>query len=404
LPGALRRLGAALLSRDFRILWLGAFTSTIGTWMQKIAQSWLVLSLTGSAWYLGLDSFLGELPILLFTLVGGVIADRHNRRLLLISSQVVQLTSAATLALLVWFDVVRVWHVLLLSCLSGFAQAFGGPAYQSLVPSLVPKKDLPNAIALNSIQFNLSRVIGPALAGIAVASIGLAACFGMNALSFLAVIAALTALHVPHVRPTSSMPMLTEMKGGLRYVRDNRTLVSLIIVASASTFLGLPMQTFLPVLAQQVFGQGVDTYSRMMSFSGAGAVTGALAVAWLGRFHGMGKVLLGLQATFSLLVIAVAWSRSVHLTYFLLFTAGVSTIITSSLVTSLVQLVAPDEMRGRVMSIYMVAFRGGMPLGSLVSGALIARIGLPIVLTLNGTLLCLAALYFLTRREGVVRV
>ena len=298
----------------------------------------------------------------------------------------------------------RIWHVLLLSCLSGFAQAFGGPAYQSLVPSLVPKKDLPNAIALNSIQFNLSRVIGPALAGVAVASVGLAACFGMNALSFLAVIAALTALHVPHVRPVGSMPMLTEMKGGLRYVRDDRTLVSLIIVASASTFLGLPMQTFLPVLAQQVFGQGVDTYSRMMSFSGAGAVTGALAVAWLGRFHGMGKVLLGLQATFSLLVIAVAWSRSIHLTYLLLFAAGVSTIITSSLVTSLVQLVAPDAMRGRVMSIYMVAFRGGMPLGSLVSGALISRIGLPIVLTLNGTLLCLAALYFLTRREGVVRV
>jgi MFS family permease len=404
LSGALRRLGAALLSRDFRILWIGAFTSTIGTWMQKIAQSWLVLSLTGSAWYLGLDSFLGELPILLFTLVGGVIADRHNRRLLLISSQVVQLSSAALLAALVWFDVVRIWHVLLLSCLTGFAQAFGGPAYQSLVPSLVPKADLPNAIALNSIQFNLSRVIGPALAGFAVASIGIAACFGVNALSFLAVIAALSALHVPHVRPLSSKPMLTEMKGGLHYVRGEPTLVSLIVVASASTFLGLPMQTFLPVLAQQIFGEGVDTYSRMMSFSGAGAVTGALVVAWLGRFQGMGKVLLGLQAVFSLLIIAVAWSRSMPLTYLLLFAAGVSTIITSSLVTSLVQLVAPDHMRGRVMSIYMVAFRGGMPLGSLISGALVSRIGLPIVLTLNGALLFLAAVYFLTRREGVVRV
>jgi MFS family permease len=404
LSGALRRLGAALLSRDFRILWLGAFTSTVGTWMQKFAQSWLVLSLTGSAWYLGLDSFLGELPILLFTLVGGVIADRHNRRLLLISSQVVQLSSAALLAVLVWFGVVHVWHVLLLSCVSGFAQAFGGPAYQSLVPSLVPKKDLPNAIALNSIQFNLSRVIGPALAGLTAASVGLAACFGVNALSFLAVIAALTALRVPHVRPTTSMAMLTEMKGGLRHVRNEPTLVSLIVVALASTFLGLPMQTFLPVLAQQIFGEGVDTYSRMMSFSGAGAVSGALAVAWLGRFQGMGKVLLGLQATFSLLVIAVAWSRSIHLTYLLLFAAGISTMVTTSLVTSLVQLVAPDEMRGRVMSIYMVAFRGGMPLGSLVSGALISRIGLPIVLTLNGTLLFLAAVYFLTRREGVVRV
>jgi len=344
------------------------------------------------------------LPILLFTLVGGVVADRHNRRVLLISSQVVQLCSAALLALLVWFDVVRIWHVLLLSCLTGLAQAFGGPAYQSLMPSLVPKKDLPNAIALNSIQFNLSRVIGPALAGLAVATVGLAACFGLNALSFLAVIAALTALRVPHVRLVSGKTMLTEMKGGLHYVRHEPTLVALIVVAAASTFLGLPMQTFLPVLTQQVFGEGVDTYSRLMSFAGAGAVTGALMVAWLGRFEGMGKVLLGLQAVFSLLVIAIAWSRALHLTYLLLFAAGLSTIITSSLLTSLVQMVAPDDMRGRVMSIYMVAFRGGMPLGSLVSGGLVSVLGLPIALTVNGTLLFLAAVYFLTRKQGVVRV
>lgn len=401
---AARRLGAALGSRDFRILWIGAFVSTIGTWMQKIAQSWLVLSLTGSAWYLGLDSFLGELPILLFTLVGGVVADRYDRRKLLISSQVIQLASAALLAALVYLDVVRIWHVLLLSCTTGLAQAFGGPAYQSLIPSLVPKKDLPNAIALNSIQFNLSRVLGPVLAGLALASVGIAACFGLNALSFLAVIAALAALRVPHVRPDHGRTMLTELKGGLAYVRNESTLIALIIVATASTFLGLPMQTFLPVLAQQVFGEGVDAYSRMMSFSGAGAVTGALVVAWLGRFEGMGKLLLRLQAVFSLLIIAVAWSRSVPLTYALLFVAGVAMMITTALVTSLVQLVAPDHLRGRVMSIYMVAFRGGMPLGSLVTGALVSSIGLPLVLTVNGALLFVAALYFLTRDEGVVRV
>jgi predicted MFS family arabinose efflux permease len=299
---------------------------------------------------------------------------------------------------------VQIWLVLLLSCATGLAQAFGGPAYQSLIPSLVPKKDLPNAIALNSIQFNLSRVLGPVLAGLALTSVGIAACFGLNSLSFLAVIAALIALRVPHVRPATSTAMLTEMKGGLRYVRNESTLVGLIIVATASTFLGLPMQTFLPVLAQQIFGEGVDAYSRMMSCSGAGAVTGALAVAWLGRFEGMGKLLLRLQAVFSLLMIAVAWSRSMPLTYLLLFTAGVATVITTSLLTSLVQFVAPDDMRGRVMSIYMVAFRGGMPLGSLVSGALASRIGLPAVLTINGALLCLAAVYFLTRKEGVVRV
>ncbi|HTU99008.1 MAG TPA: MFS transporter, partial [Luteitalea sp.] len=300
--------------------------------------------------------------------------------------------------------VVQIWHVLLLSCTTGLAQAFGGPAYQSLIPSLVPKKDLPNAVALNSIQFNLSRVVGPVLAGLALASVGIAACFGLNALSFVAVIAALLMLRVPHTPPASRAPMMQEMRGGLRYVRDEPVLISLIIVATANTFLGLPMQTFLPVLAQQVFGQGVDAYSRMMSFSGAGAVTGALAVAWLGRFDGMGKLLLRLQAVFALLIVAVAWSRSMPLTYLLLFIGGLCSMITMSLVTSLVQLVAPDHLRGRVMSIYMVAFRGGMPLGSLVSGALISHVGLTMVLSVNGVLLCLAAVFFLTRDDGVVRI
>lgn len=372
--------------------------------MQKVAQNWLVLSLTGSAWYLGLDAFLGELPILLFTLVGGVVADRHNRQKLLISSQVVQLSAAALLAVLVYTDVVRIWHVLLLSCTTGLAQAFGGPAYQSLIPSLVAKRDLPNAIALNSIQFNLSRVIGPLLAGATLATLGTAACFGLNSLSFLAVIVALASLRVAHVPPLSAKPMWTEMQGGLDYVRSEPTLVSLIVVATASTCLGLPLQTFLPVLAQQVFGQGVEEYSRMMSWSGAGAVGGALVVAWLGRFEGMGRLLLRLQALFSLLIIAVAWSRSLPLTYVLLFVGGVAAIITTSLVTSLVQLVAPDGMRGRVMSIYMVAFRGGMPLGSLVSGGLIATLGLPTALTINGAVLCLAALFFLSRSNGVARI
>lgn len=401
---ALLRLGASLRSRDFRLLWLGAFTSTVGTWMQKVAQSWLVLSLTGSAWYLGLDAFLGELPILLFTLVGGVIADRRSRRQLLLGSQILQLASAALLATLVWTGHVRVWHVLLLSALTGFAQAFGGPAYQSLIPSLVPRQDLPNAIALNSIQFNLSRMIGPALAGLALASLGLAACFGLNALSFLAVIASLLALRVPFVRPEGQGRVLAELRGGLTYVRSEPVLISLIVAATASTFLGLPMQTLLPVLAQQVLAGDVHTYSRMMSCLGAGAVVGALGVAWMGRFDGMGRVLLCLQALFGMLIVAVAWSRSLPLTLALLVVAGISTVVTTSFITSLVQLVAPDAMRGRVTSIYMVAFRGGMPLGSLISGALVVRIGLPATFTLNGVLLCLAAVWFLTRRDGVSRI
>ena len=187
---ALQRLAAALQYRDFRVLWIGAFTSSIGTWMQKVTQNWLVLTISGSAsaFYLGLDSFLGELPILLLTLIGGVVADRRDRRHLLVMSQCVQMATAFALAALVYWDLVRIGHVLTLSVITGMAQAFGGPAHQSLVPSLVDKQHLPNAIALNSIQFNLARVIGPLIAGAALTAFGMAACFGLNGVSFLAVI------------------------------------------------------------------------------------------------------------------------------------------------------------------------------------------------------------------------
>ena len=184
----LQRALAAFTYRDFRVLWFGAFASTVGTWMQKVAQSWLVLDLTGSSFYLGLDDFLGQLPILLLTLVGGVIADRHDRRRLLLGSQYVQMATAFTLAALVFSDRVHVWHILTLSFVAGVAQAFGGPAYQSLIPSLVAKKDLPNAIALNSIQFNLARVFGPLLAGAALPAFGSAGCFGLNVLTLREII------------------------------------------------------------------------------------------------------------------------------------------------------------------------------------------------------------------------
>ena len=206
---AATRIAVALTHRNFRLLWLGALTSSIGTWMQKVAQAWLIVTLTGtsSAFYLGLDSFLGELPILLFTLIGGVVADRRDRRQLLLASQYVQMTAAFTLAVLVYFDVVRIWHILALSVMTGLAQAFGGPAYQSLLPSLVEKEHVPNAIAFNSIQFQLSRVIGSLFAGITFAAFGAVVCFGLNGASFLAVIVAILSLHIRHIPAPSTTRM-----------------------------------------------------------------------------------------------------------------------------------------------------------------------------------------------------
>jgi MFS family permease len=399
--GVARRVAAALTHRDFRLLWLGAFISPIGTWVQKVAQSWLVLTITGSAFYLGLDSFLGELPILLFTLIGGVIADRHSRRHLLLGSQYVQMACAFVLMALVIADVVHIWHILALSFVAGTAQAFGGPAHQSLIPQLVSKDHLPNAIALNSIQFNLARVIGPLIAGATLAAFGSAVCFGLNGASFLVVIAALLSLHVVALPASTRQPLLDEMRGGVRYVRDQRALVALIVLAFLSTFLGLPLLTFLPIFAQNVFKEGVGQYSKLMAFSGAGAVTGALIVAWLGRFRYMGRTLLTLEIAFGALIILFAWCRVLWLSYMLLFLAGISLIITFSLLTSLVQLIAPNEMRGRVMSIYMVAFRGGSPLGSLVSGYLASLTSAPLVLSINGAGVMAVAIYFLMWRKSV---
>jgi MFS family permease len=429
----LRRLVSALAWPDFRLLWGANVISTSGTWMQKVAQNWLVLTLAGptlSAFYIGLDSFLGDLPILLLTLVGGVIADRHDRRLLLIGSQVIQLTCAFILAALVYFNVIHIWHVLALSFMTGIAQAFGGPAYQSLLPSLVPRRELPNAIALNSIQFNLSRILGPLVAGVTLATLGMAVCFALNGMSFLFVVAALLAMRSATPRglrgspaPASASPspsasasasasaasaapearrsILDEMRTGVAYVRARPALVALMVLGFLSTFLGLPLQTLLPVIVRHIFNGDAPEYSKMMAFSGAGAVTGALFFAWLSHHGRLGRTALIMQGLFGAIVIAFSFSRTMWLSEILLFFAGGCMIILASSMISLAQLIAPDDMRGRVMSVYNVAFRGGMPLGNLVAGSLASAASAPMVLTLNGILLICVSVWFLVRGGGV---
>jgi MFS family permease len=402
-PSALNRIAAALTYRDFRVLWFGAFLSTIGTWMQKVAQNWLVLTISGtsSAFFLGLDSFLGELPILLLTVVGGVVADRYDRRRLLLTSQYIQMGAAFTLAALVFSGQVHIWHVLTLSVITGLAQAFGGPAYQSLLPSLVSKDHVPNAIAFNSIQFNLARVIGPLFAGAALATLGMVACFGLNGLSFLAVIAAILSLHVRHIPPAAPKRMREEFKSGYHYVRDHPALLGLAVLGFAGTFLGNPLLTFLPLFAQNVLHGGVTQYTYLMSSAGAGAVAGALVVAWRGRFPHMGRTVLLIQMVFGALMILFAMTRVFWLNAVLLFGAGACMVMVFATLSSLVQLNAPNEMRGRVMSLYMVAFRGGMPLGSLAGGWLANIVGAPTVLTVNGVLLSAVAVVVLAKSSEI---
>ena len=392
---------AAFHYRDFRILWFGAFTSTVGNWMQQVAQAWLVFELTNSSFYLGLDYFFGQLPILLLTLIGGVVADRYDRRRVLLGSQLVQMTTALTLALLVYRGQVHVAVILFLSFVAGLGQAFGGPAYQALIPSLVQKKDLPNAIALNSIQFNLARVFGPLLAGATLAAWGSAACFGLNGLSFLVVIVALQSMTIRHTKPVDQKSLVDELKSGVRYARGESAIVALTALGGLTAFLGLPLLTFLPVFAKDIFHGDINRFSHMMSFSGAGAVCGALIVAWLGRFTHMGRTLLVTLAAFGILVAAFAVTRVVWVSDILLFLTGGTLLMTFSMTASLVQLIVPDHLRGRVMSIYMVAFRGGMPLGSLAAGYAASLTSAPLVLEVNGVLILGVALYFLIRSHGV---
>ena len=282
-PRLIRRVFKAFQYRDFRLMWFGACTSSIGTWMQIVAQGWLIYRLSHSAFLLALDQFLGGIPIFLFSLIGGVIADRVERRKILLGSQYVQMASAGLLTILVATGYVHVWHILCLSFVSGFAQAFGGPAYQALIPTLVEKDDMPNAIALNSIQFNIAVMIGPALAGQALAHLGEKWCFGLNAISFLAPIISLSLIRARFLPLKTKETMLTSLKQGIRFARQQTSMEALIILAFCMTALSMPMRTYFPVFVKDIFHRGPETYGNLLALMGLGSIVGSLTIAGRGQ-------------------------------------------------------------------------------------------------------------------------
>jgi predicted MFS family arabinose efflux permease len=391
----LRRIFKAFHYRDFRVMWLGACTSSIGTWMQSLAQSWLVYNISGSAFYLGLDAFLGQIPIILFSLVGGVFADRTDRRKLLLMSQYVQMSCALILTVLVIFGLKTIWPILCLSFVVGTAQSFGGPAYSALVPTLVDPEDLPNAIALNSIQFNLARVIGPMIGGITLAKFGPAWCFSLNALSFIAVIVTLYMVRIRFNPTKTTDSVVTSMKIGISFIRGREAMVALIVLAFSMTLIAFPVLAFMPVFARDVLHGNADTLSYLLASSGAGSVVGALLVAALGRKKNLGRAALFMLLGLGITMTSFALSNNIVLSCVFLFLSGAAMISVFAMITSLVQLITTDDMRGRVMSVYNVAFRGGMPIGSIVIGAIIQKTAAPPAIAVNGILLVILGLYFL---------
>jgi predicted MFS family arabinose efflux permease len=391
----LARIFRAFRYRDFRLMWIGACASTIGTFVQQFAQSWLVYDLTKDPFYLGLDLFLGQLPIIMFSLFGGVFADRLDRRKMLLTSQYIQMACAFLLAFLFYTNVVRVWQILALSFVVGLGQSFGGPAYSALLPTLVGPEELANAIAMNSIQFNLARILGPTIGGFTYTLLGATWCFTLNGVSYLAVIATLFMIRAKFVPAKSRESVLTSMAEGIRFIRRRDGMSALVVLAFCTTLFGFSLAAFLPVFVQTIFHKGPETYTLLLVFSGAGSICGALIVAAMEKFKGQTRLTVLILAFLGFVIAGFALSTWLPLSCLLIFLQGVAIMASASLMLSLVQLIATDAMRGRVMSVYNLAFRAGIPLGSLVLGKLIPMFGVATALSGAGFMLVAISLYFL---------
>jgi predicted MFS family arabinose efflux permease len=376
-------------------MWFGACVSTIGTFVQQFAQSWLVYDLTKNPFYLGLDLFLGQLPIILFSLVGGVFADRLDRKKMLLASQYIQMTCAFVLTVLFASHAVKVWQILSLSFIVGVGQSFGGPAYSALLPTLVDPEDLANAISMNSIQFNLARIIGPTMGGLAYTTLGATWCFALNGVSFIAVICSLFAIKVRFVAPKTQASVLASMKEGIKFIRDREGLTSLIVLSFCMTLFGFSLTGFLPVIVQTIFHGGPSTYELLLVSSGAGSICGALLVAAMEKSKGQARLgVLGLFAL-GLTTAGFAVSKWLPLSCVLIFLTGMAIMASASLLLSVVQRTVPDSVRGRVMSVYNLAIRAGIPLGALLLGKLIPILGISIAIAGFGLCLVTLAAYFL---------
>ena len=394
LPATLR----ALQYRNFQLFFSGQLISLIGTWMQNVSQAWLVYRLTGSSVALGAIGFAGQIPIFLFSPVGGIVADHYPRRLVVIATQTSAMLLAFALAALTLTETVRIWHIFVLSAALGVVNAFDIPARQSFIVEMVGKPDLMNAIALNSSMFNASRVIGPAIAGLLVAAIGEGWCFFANGVSYIAVIAGLLLMHVARREKMShTFSALANVAEGFRFVMQNPPVHTILALLGIVSMTGMPYVVLMPIFADRILHGGAALLGWLMGCSGVGALAGALLLASRTDLRGLGRWVafsaLGLGAALA----AFSFSRVFWLSAMTLVMVGFTMMIENGSTNTLIQSMVPDRLRGRVMAVYSMVFMGMAPFGSLLAGAAAAKVGAPWTLCAAGAVAMAAAGVFFVR-------
>lgn len=400
-----RRLATfrALEHANFRLFFPWYAVSLIGIWLQRTALGWLVVDVTGSAFYVGLTESLGTLPVLVFTLYAGAVADRVRKERMVLGTQIAGAVLAMAFAGLVFVDAATIERILLLAFLTGVMVAFDIPARQSFLLELVGREDVGNAIALNASVFSASRVVGPAVAGTLIGAVGVGACFLLNSLSYVPVMIVLLVMRLPADRKRATgRSTFRNMTEGIRYVAGDPRLSRIVVNVAALGIFGLSAFVLLPVLARNEMGLGAKEYGWMMSAVGLGAVVGALGVATLIQRLPKGRVLGAAAVLFGLMLLSLAVVRSLPLILLFLTGSGLAMIVTTALTNTLLQTLAPDELRGRVVSVYTVSFLGMAPAGALLMGAVGEALGLAAAFGLGGVVVTVIAVVTVFR-SGVVR-
>lgn len=372
----------------------GQLISLVGTWMQNVAQAWLVYKLTGSSVLLGLVGFAAQIPVFIFSIPGGIAADRLSRRKVVIATQTASMILAFVLAALTLTHRIQIWHVFMLSAMLGIVNAFDIPARQAFLMDMVGREDLINAIALNSAMFNASRVVGPAVAGILVATIGEGWCFFANAVSYVAVIAGLLAMRVTRHERTVSTSPLEDVREGLQFVVQNPPIHALLILLGVASLAGTPFAVLMPVFADQILHGGAQALGWLTGMSGVGAVAGALLLATRKQVRGLGRWVWISGGAFSISLIGFALSREYWLSLLLMAPIGFFMMIQFGASNTLIQMMVPDSLRGRVMSVYSMLFMGMAPIGALAEGAAAEKIGAPVAVAAGGAICLVGSIVF----------